>query len=138
MKTAKAQPGPGAYATTKIKDAPLFSMGMKLKELEPFTSKTPGAGTYDPVKEKTIRSYPKFSMGAKLKTELDSVKSKQVPGPGTYINSAEKLRQASPSFGFGTMRRPDIAKKTSNVPGPGAYTLKSTVGEATANMSRSK
>jgi hypothetical protein len=137
-KTAKAMPGPGTYSTAKIKDTPLYSMGAKLKDLEPFNAKTPGAGTYDPAKEKTIRSYPKFSMGAKLKTELDSVKSKQVPGPGTYVNAAEKLRHSSPSFGFGTMERPDISGRKSNVPGPGAYTLKSTVGEATANMSRSK
>jgi len=131
-------PGPGTYSNPKIKDAPLYSMAAKIKDLEPFNYKTPGAGAYNPEKEKTIRSYPKFSMAAKLKTEFDQGKSKQVPGPGAYVNSAEKLRQSSPSFGFGTMERPALGKQNLNVPGPGTYSLKSTVGQATQNMSRSK
>jgi hypothetical protein len=108
-------------------------MGIKIKDLEDKT-KSPGAGTYNPTKESTVKKFPAYSMGAKLKSELG--RSNNVPGPGTYVNSAEKLRNKSPSFGFGTMKRPDIAGKASEVPGPGSYTIKSRVGEATQSLSR--
>lgn len=68
-------------------------------------------------------------MGAKLKSDLD--RHKFVPGPGTYVNNVEKLRNKSPSYGFGSMKRPEIAGKALETPGPGAYPIKSKVGEAT-------
>ena len=134
-KNSKAIPGPGNYQTIVPRDTPLYSMGSKLEDLE-FKKRNfqPGAGTYNPTKESTVKKFPAYSMGAKLKGELG--KANNVPGPGTYVNSAEKLRNKSPSFGFGTMKRPDIAGKASEVPGPGSYVIKSRVGEATQSLSR--
>lgn len=50
------------------------------------------------------------------------------PGPGNYpISMATK--KAAPSFGFGSSTR-DTGKKTKlNTPGPGAYKLRSSVGD---------
>ena len=78
----------------------MFSMGMKLKDLEDKT-KSPGAGTYNQSKDSINHKSPNYSMGAKLKSDLE--KNKWVPGPGTYVNNTEKLRNTSPSYGFGSM-----------------------------------
>jgi len=111
-------------------------MGSKLNPLKEVVA-VPGAGSYNPVKETTVKKYPSFSMGAKLKSELDTkLKTINVPGPGTYVNEAQRLRHSSPSYGFGTMQRPDIAKVKNPVPGPGNYQIKSMIGEATQSLSK--
>lgn len=67
-------------------------MGSKISPLKEVVA-VPGAGSYDPIKETTVKKYPSYSMGAKLKSELDTkMKNVNVPGPGTYVNSTEKVR----------------------------------------------
>jgi len=46
-KNSKLVPGPGNYAIFVTKDAPLYSMGARIKDIEDKT-KAPGAGTYNP------------------------------------------------------------------------------------------
>ena len=50
------------------------------------------------------------------------------PGPGNYpINMGTK--KTAPSFGFGSSTRETGMKSKMNVPGPGAYKLRSSVGD---------
>ena len=132
-KKMKSVPGPGTYAMHTIHDGPSYGMGLKLKDLGEMT-KGPGPGNYNQSKDSIVHKAPIFSMGGKLKGELD--KKNFVPGPGQYVDNREKLRNSSPSYGFGSMQRPDIAGKASNFPGPGTYAIKSKVGEATASISK--
>ena len=51
-----------------------------------------------------------------------------VPGPGNY-NANLNDKKAAPKYGFGSSTR-DTGKKTKmNVPGPGSYKLKSSIGD---------
>ena len=79
----------------------------------------PGAGTYEPEATSVQRKAPRFSMGIKLRSELDV--RKDSPGPGQYVNSAEKFKQAAPRFGFGSSKRPEVGKQKDMTPGPGMY-----------------
>ena len=55
-----------------------------------------------------------------------------MPGPGTYYDpTALSSFKESPRYGFGSSSRPDIGGKGTrrDVPGPGAYKLKSTFAD---------
>lgn len=54
--------------------------------------------------------------------------TKFVPGPGNYESSLKNKRE-SPKFGFGSSTRDGGTKTKLNVPGPGSYKLKSSVGD---------
>ena len=49
-----------------------------------------------------------------------------VPGPGNY-EATMKQKRDSPKYGFGSSTRD--AQKKMQVPGPGAYRLKSSIGD---------
>ena len=51
-----------------------------------------------------------------------------MPGPGNY-ESTLKNKRDSPKFGFGSSTRDGQVNKRLNVPGPGAYKLKSSIGD---------
>ena len=51
-----------------------------------------------------------------------------VPGPGNYQISFTNKR-GSPKYGFGTSTRETGKKTKLNVPGPGAYKLRSAIGD---------
>lgn len=94
-------------------------MGKKLKSLSSLN--VPGAGTYQPDYSPSKTQMPRFSMGMKLKPELNKLK---VPGPGQYTNRGETLKTAAPSYGFGSSKRPDIGNnKHQQTPGPGGYKI---------------
>jgi len=65
-------------------------------------------------------------MKAKLGSSLMSP-SKFVPGPGNYEISLKTKRDA-PRYGFGSSTR-DGFKTKLNVPGPGSYRLKNSIGD---------
>ena len=69
---------------------------------------------------------PSYSMKAKLGSSLMSP-SKFVPGPGNYEITLKTKRDA-PRYGFGSSTR-DGFKNKLNVPGPGAYRLKNSIGD---------
>ena len=53
--------------------------------------------------------------------------SKKVgPGPGNYDISAE-LKPSAPKYGFGSSTRGELKKI--NVPGPGTYKIRSSIGD---------
>lgn len=97
-KVHKTIPAPGHYPLSNG----AFSkrgvlMGKKLKSMSNLI--VPGAGTYQPDYSPSKTQNPRFSMGIKLKPELNKLK---VPGPGQYTNRAETLKTAAPSYGFGS------------------------------------
>lgn len=50
-----------------------------------------------------------------------------MPGPGQYAaTDAKKVKEMSPSWSMGTSKR-ETEKKTTNIPGPGAYDPKKKV-----------
>ena len=100
-------------------------MGEKLKDLKPNTT-VPGAGQYDPKASVLQKTMPAFSMKAKLGSSLQSP-SKFVPGPGNY-ESHLKMKRDAPRYGFGSSTRDGLKTKL-NVPGPGSYRLRSTIGD---------
>lgn len=51
-----------------------------------------------------------------------------VPGPGTYASTLGN-KKAAPQYGFGSSTRETGKGKQLNVPGPGAYKLKSSIGD---------
>ena len=50
------------------------------------------------------------------------------PGPGNY-GTTMKTKKAAPSYGFGSSTRETGKKTKLQVPGPGTYRLKSTIGD---------
>lgn len=64
----------------------------------------------------------KIKLGSSLKSN-----SAYVPGPGNY-ESHMKQKKDSPKYGFGSSTRDGQMKKL-NVPGPGSYKLKSSIGD---------
>lgn len=118
-KKLNKSPAPGTYNTntTGLSKRGVL-MGQKLKDLQKM--KTPGSGTYNPNVNFSMTQYPKFSMGAKLKSE--SASTLITPGPDKYLNEREKLKTAAPKFGFGSSKRPEIGGSVKNLtPGPGSY-----------------
>lgn len=126
-------PGPGAYATRpKAFDVerPRFHMGEKAKDLRPATN-VPGTGHYEPSARITKKSPPAFSMKVKLASSLTSVTG-FVPGPGNYqVRMANK--RSAPQYGFGSSTRETGKGRKLLVPGPGAYMLRSTIGDLPAH-----
>ena len=66
-------------------------------------------------------------MKIKLGSSLAS-QTAYVPGPGNY-EAHLKTKKDSPKYGFGSSTRDGQHGKKLNVPGPGAYRLKSTIGD---------
>lgn len=88
---------------------------------------TPGAGTYEPSHTFAKRNLPSYSMKMKLGSSLTSSNG-FVPGPGNYQASLND-KKSSPKYGFGSSTRDTGNKAKLVVPGPGAYKLKSTIGD---------
>ena len=66
-------------------------------------------------------------MKIKLGSSLAS-NTAYVPGPGNYENNL-KTKKDSPKYGFGSSTRDGQQTKKMNVPEPGAYRLKSHIGD---------
>ena len=63
----------------------------------------------------------KIKLGSSLKSN-----TAYVPGPGSY-QAPMFTKKSAPNYGFGSSTR-DKGFKKLNVPGPGSYMLKATVG----------
>ena len=122
-------PGPGTYKNKSVCfdiEKPRFHVGEKWKDPKPAVL-TPGAGTYDPSDSFSKKNLPSYSMKIKLGSSLAN-KNSYVPGPGNYQSTLTD-KKASPKYGFGSSTRETPGKSKLNVPGPGTYKLKSTVGD---------
>lgn len=127
--TGSLSPGPGAYTTKPVAfelEKPRFYMGEKAKGLKPTTN-VPGSGEYNPMHTATKKQASSFSMKIKLGSSLAS-STGFVPGPGKYGVSMTNKKDA-PKYGFGSSTRDNTSAKRLNVPGPGSYKLKSTIGD---------
>lgn len=127
----KNSPGPGGYNIESLafSTKPRFFVGEKLKTAKEVTD-TPGVGSYNPSPEKTQKKLPSYSMKAKLGSILVDEKNASNPGAGTYeLNMNTK--KTAPKFGFGSSTR-NPPKPATNVPGPGAYRVPSSIGDVPA------
>ena len=124
-----SHPGPGAYSPNK----PLPSLGNTLYHPHSFpkaarkdtatVKNVPGPGQYfsEPKPEG-----PQFSLRGR--SQDSSVESK--PGPCNYSPSYDYTLEKPPSYKLGTSKR-TTSMVTSLVPGPGNYSLRSTVSGPT-------
>jgi hypothetical protein len=121
-------PGPGGYNIDSLAFSknPKFFVGEKIKALKETTN-TPGAGTYDPSPEKTVKGQPSYSMKMKLGSSI--LTNNKNPAPGAY-DAHFNNKTSAPKFGFGSSTR--AAPKGMTVPGPGAYKVNSTIGDVPA------
>jgi len=122
-------PGPGAYTVKSAAfelERPRFFMGEKIR-YNRDNKKVPGPGNYNPNCDPAYKTGPKWSMKSKLGSSLDS-RAAFVPGPGNYNPSFTTRRQA-PQFGFGSSTRDGAKGKKLDVPGPGAYRVKSYISD---------
>ena len=128
LNSKSLSPGPGAYQTKSMSfdiEKPKFFMGEKLKPLKSNTN-VPGPQQYDPKPESTKKQLPSFSIKAKLGSSLG--RTTLGPGPANY-NVGLQAKRTAPSFGFGSSTRDTGKKMNLQVPGPGAYKLKSSIGD---------
>jgi len=122
-------PGPGTYKNKSVcfeTEKPRFHVGERWKDPKPVVN-VPGAGSYDPLDAFSKKNLPSYSMKIKLGSSLAS-STGFVPGPGNYQNSMTDKKQA-PKYGFGSSTRETGNKVKLNVPGPGSYKLKSSIGD---------
>ena len=128
MNSKSLSPGPGAYTTKSMSfdiEKPRFFMGEKIKPLK-GTTNVPGPQQYDPKHGTVKRQLPSFSMKAKLGSSFTT--GTIGPGPSGYQVEYKGKKQA-PSYGFGSSTRDTGNKMKMQVPGPGAYRLKSSIGD---------
>lgn len=121
-------PGPGAYTTKSVAfdiEKPRFFMGEKIKDLKNHTQ-VPGPQQYDPNYKSSKKGMPSYPMGIKLGSSLG--KGTIGPGPGNYQFTLSNKKKA-PQFGFGSSTRDSGTGIKLNSPGPGAYRLKSSIGD---------
>ena len=109
-------PGPGSYSYQLNTERPGFTLSGRYKHHD--TNPVPGPGNYEakPVDKQEAR--PVFSRSARRDWAVPA----SGPGPGTYDRPREEGRGFR--FGGGVRHGP----RASLSPGPGSYTLPSTVG----------
>ncbi len=118
----KDVPGVGRYDISKKMKGPYYSITGKGNMNDIKDNGVPGANTYLP-NLNDLRKAPAYSFTHAEQPD-DAKKGKYSPGPGEYNLEKENDK---PKYGFGTAVRD---KETKNeVPGPGQYPYKSTVGE---------
>jgi len=95
------------------------------------TNSNPGPGSYDMGKgshHSRYSSMPRYSFGGSSRFGLGTNPNKERPGPGHYGSPKDPTLERVPRVGFGGAPRADIANRR-EAPGPGAYELKSCLGE---------
>lgn len=107
-------------------------MAGKLENLEVKKRNfAPGPGAYELAHQdnKNMSKAPAFRMGSETRDRNPHMKEqKTVPGAGTYTSNYNQ-KSKSPSFGFGSSKRPDIAGKRDNTPGPGNYKVPTKIAD---------
>jgi hypothetical protein len=119
MKKVFEMVGPGRYNLPDTKSKIAYSMGPKNKSK--IRNKNPGPGHYFP---KVSLLHPKSTLGVfgkQKKGKENSVKTRNV-GPGSYN---PYLTPSHFGYSFGKGKRMRSLKKFKDMPGPGAYDIKS-------------
>lgn len=102
-------------------------MGIKLQD--PSKMQTPAPNNYNPDANPTLKKTPGYSMGTKLKSELDINNKEQKPGPGAYSGD-NNVKKTGPMYGFGSSQKGvKDSKSKSLTPGPGHYHIPYTVSD---------
>ncbi|CAK9002707.1 unnamed protein product [Durusdinium trenchii] len=117
-------PGPGAYELAKEAGLTASKWTMtprRERQKVGDVGDLPGPGDYEI--EAMVGKSPKYSAGQKI----DIGKKQVLPGPGDY-SQGDITASKTPSWRFGTSNRPNGAAEMT--PGPGAYMVSSTVGDA--------
>lgn len=116
------------------KNAPAITMGERVASGSFFrSSSNPGPGTYnnhsqEGTKQSKYKAQPNYSFGGSSRFGFGINPAKEQPGPGHYGAPKDPGQERGLRAGFGGSIRASIAGDT-KVPGPGAYELRSSVGE---------
>lgn len=116
-------PGPGTYTPFDPNmTTPKFGFGTAGRGVTSRRAGTPGPGTYD---QQRGNDGPRFTAAGRR--SYDS-KAPPMPGPGAYKPNADAAYECGPKWGFGSSVRSGMP--TTLAPGPGTYSLGSTLGGA--------
>lgn len=98
----------------------------KFNQIGLDSTKTPGPGHYQINNGVNMNKTPNYSIG---KADRDNYYKhlSSNPGPGQYMPSSN-MRPKSASWQFGSSMRRPLSTTESNMPGPGNYSQKSTLG----------
>lgn len=118
---------PTMMSMSHIRASPRYTMRQKEKAKLPFDGPGPGAyGLHSPESTSRYRTGPHYCFGAAGREALGETK---MPGPGAYTLPNEIGKKGA---GYTqSPRRPQgsAVGVSSDVPGPGTHTIKSTVGD---------
>ena len=125
QKEQVSNPGPGQYSSrnddSKKSKPPEWTIGTSKRNVFNTRALSPGPGAYKTIDDKN--SAPKYHFGTKSTTSLDKFK-KMVPGPGQYEPQSNAFNKTAFSFGGRHILQD---KNAMSKPGPGAYSLNSTL-----------
>eukprot|EP00744_Colponema_vietnamica_P001336 GILI01002225.1.p1 GENE.GILI01002225.1~~GILI01002225.1.p1 ORF type:complete len:456 (+),score=84.54 GILI01002225.1:159-1526(+) len=126
---ATAAPGPGAYSPEAVRlDAPpKFSFGTSGRAGLASNTVSPGPASYR--LPSSLEGSPKISMGARR----PSTSPTAVPGPGAYNATVQAVADHSPTWKFGSSPQRSLLLSSSYTPGPGSYTLGSSLARKGSN-----
>lgn len=120
-KNQHLMPGPGQYTVNDILFRDPKAASLKGRPKTTKEELRPGPGHY---KSSSINNSPAYSMG--IKTKLKELTERGNPGPGGYNPEYTKVKQSPPGVAFGSPSKATM--KGDNMPGPGQYALRTTVG----------
>jgi hypothetical protein len=117
-------PGPGQYTPFDPNmTTPKYGFGTAGRGGLGRKSNYPGPGTYEPT---SGNDGPRFTAAGRRDR---SSKAPATPGPGAYKPNLDAAYDAGPKWGFGSSARTGMMTM-SGTPGPGTYSLGSTLGGA--------
>jgi hypothetical protein len=124
-----------------VKSSPTYSMGAREKNPSFIrSSSTPAPGTYNVTDDSGNTKFvqqPTFRFGGERRWGAPSLSLERQPGPGAYQPKDPAL-MVSPKVGFGSSNRLQGAILSHVAPGPGAYEMRSTLGESRAFTARGR
>lgn len=119
-------PGPGAYTPFDPNmSTPKFGFGSSVRGADVRRADSPGPAAYFP---RPQSAGPSFSVAGSVRPV--GMNRSKMPGPGAY--SPVDPNMSTVKFGFGSGKRGNFTAASNKTPGPGTYTLESTLcGSAT-------
>ncbi len=120
LSSSNAAPGPGSYQQqTKMGEGPKYAI--RPRTAVAVRHDVPGPGQYDPGKDPG-KARPPSAVMSKGSRGQGFAGTREVPGPGSYAPATRS--RAGPAYSFGTSKS---VEHHTDVPGPGAYKVPSTI-----------